>query len=73
MGYSANKDEKVRGSSNGKVVAMIKEGSVCIVTRGRLAGKKVVVKKVLDDIYVLAETEDGKEKKLNKRHLIPTG
>lgn len=52
---------------------MIKRGSVCVVTAGRHAGKTVIVTEVIDDLYVKAVGRGIKERRFNKRHLIPTG
>lgn len=52
---------------------MITVGSVCIVTAGRHAGKKIVVTGVIDDIFVKGVGKNIKERKFNKRHLLPTG
>ena len=52
---------------------MIEKGSVCIVTTGRYAGKTVVVTEVVDDVFVKAIGKGIKERRFNKRHLIPTG
>ena len=52
---------------------MIMKGSVCVVTAGRYAGKTVIVTEVIDDIFVKAVGRGIKERKFNKRHLLPTG
>ena len=52
---------------------MIVKGSVCVVTAGRYAGETVVVTEVIDDIFVKAKGRRVKERKFNKRHLLPTG
>ncbi len=52
---------------------MIKEGMECIVLRGRHAGKRVKVTKVIDDLYVMAKGDGIKERRFNKRHLLPIG
>ena len=54
-------------------MAGIKEGSVCIKTRGRNAGKKVVVVAVEKNGFVIVEGEKLKKKRCNTRHLFPTG
>ncbi len=46
------------------------KGMRVLITRGRLAGKEGVVEEEVDDIYVIVRVE-GKEKKVNRRHLIP--
>ncbi len=51
---------------------MIKEGTVCIKRAGKNAGVKVVVTKVLDENFVLVVGPGIREKRCNKRHLIPT-
>ena len=52
---------------------MIKKGSVCVVTAGRYAGRTVIVTEVLDDLFVKAVGRGIKERRFNKRHLLPTG
>ena len=52
---------------------MIVKGSVCVVTTGRYAGRTVIVTEVIDDIFVKAKGIGIKERKFNKRHLLPTG
>ncbi len=47
-------------------------GRVCVKITGRDAGRKVVIVKVLDDIYVEVVDRSGKHSKVNKRHLMPT-
>ncbi len=54
-------------------MAGIKEGSVCIKTRGRHAGKKVIVVGKEKNGFVLVEGEKLKKKRCNPRHLFPTG
>ena len=52
----------------------IKVGRVCIKTRGRDAGSKVVITKVIDDCFVQVKSDarKGKERKCSIRHLEPT-
>ncbi len=52
---------------------MIVEGSVCVVKAGRHAGETVIVTKVIDENFVMAKGRNVKERRFNKRHLIPTG
>jgi len=47
-------------------------GRVCVKITGRDAGSKVVIVKVLDDVYVEVVDRRGKHSKVNKRHLMPT-
>ncbi len=50
---------------------MIKEGTECIILKGSDAGKKVVVKKVLDNTFVEIEGERVKRRRINVRHIEP--
>ncbi|NPA86971.1 MAG: 50S ribosomal protein L14e [Candidatus Diapherotrites archaeon] len=52
---------------------MIRKGSVCVVTSGRYAGRTVIVTEVIDDLFVKAKGKGIKERRFNKRHLLPTG
>jgi ribosomal protein L14E/L6E/L27E len=52
---------------------MIVKGSVCVVTSGRHAGETVIVTEVIDENFVKAVGRPVKERKFNKRHLLPTG
>ena len=51
-------------------MAAIEPGRVCYKTRGRGAGKKVVVLE-LKDIYATVVGKTGKKEKCNIRHLFP--
>jgi large subunit ribosomal protein L14e len=52
-------------------MAAIEIGRVCIKTRGRDAGSKVVVAGEIKGSLVEIVTPDGKTKKCNIRHLLP--
>ena len=52
-------------------MAAIEVGRVCFLTRGRNAGKKVVIAEVHKD-FVIIEGEEIKRKKCNILHLFPT-
>ena len=52
---------------------MIVKGSVCVVTAGKYAGRTVIVTEVIDDVFVKAKGRGIKERRFNKRHLLPTG
>ena len=52
---------------------MMEKGSVCVVTAGKYAGRTVIVTEVIDDNFVKAKGRGIKERKFNKRHLLPTG
>lgn len=54
-------------------MAGIETGSVCIKTRGRRAGKRVVIVGIEKDGFVLIEGDKMKKKRCNPRHLFPTG
>jgi len=54
-------------------MAGIEKGSVCIKTRGRNAGKKVIVVGTEKDGFVIIEGKKMKKKRCNPRHLFPTG
>ncbi len=55
-------------------MSAIKIGRVCIKTRGRDAGEKCVVTKVIDENFVQVKSEGrkGKERRCAIRHLEPT-
>lgn len=50
-------------------------GMVCVVTRGRRTGKKVVIVDIIDDTYVLVTgpkaLNDIKRRRMNIKHLMP--
>ncbi len=50
---------------------MMDVGRVCVVRAGRNAGVRVVITEVIDDNFVRV-VGPGIEKRMNKRHLIPT-
>jgi len=51
-------------------MAAIEPGRVCYKTRGREAGKKVVVLE-LQNLYAIVVGKGGKKEKCNIRHLFP--
>ncbi|RLG70187.1 MAG: 50S ribosomal protein L14e [Candidatus Iainarchaeum archaeon] len=51
-------------------MAAIEPGRVCYKTRGREAGKKVVVLE-LQNLYATVVGKGGKKEKCNIRHLFP--
>lgn len=51
-------------------MSAIEPGRVCYKTRGREAGKKVVVLE-LQDIYATIVGKNGKKERCNIRHLFP--
>lgn len=54
-------------------MSAIKVGRVCIKTRGRDAGEKVVITKVIDENFVEIKSESRKkERRCAIRHLEPT-
>ena len=52
-------------------MAAIKTGSVCILKKGRRAGTKVTVTKVIDDSFVEVKDEKGKARRASIMHLEP--
>jgi large subunit ribosomal protein L14e len=54
-------------------MALIENGRVCIVTKGRDAGKTVTIKEVKDKNFVIIVGEEVKERRSNVRHLETTG
>ena len=50
---------------------IIENGTMCVKTNGRLAGKKGTVSKVIDNKFVELKFNNGKTKKCNVEHLIP--
>jgi large subunit ribosomal protein L14e len=54
-------------------MSAIKVGRVCIKTRGRDAGSKCVVTKVIDENFVEVKSDGRKkERRCSIRHLEPT-
>lgn len=55
-------------------MAAIQVGRVCIKTKGRDSGEKVVVTKVIDENYVMVKSPGRKkgERKCSVLHLEPT-
>jgi ribosomal protein L14E/L6E/L27E len=51
--------------------AVIQEGKHYLLTKGRRAGQKVTVSKVVDDRFVVVKTEKGAERKCSVNHLVP--
>ncbi len=47
----------------------IEVGKKAVVLRGRRAGKKVVITKLLNDTFVMAKSGHIKERKFNIKHL----
>jgi len=54
-------------------MALIEKGRVCIITKGRDAGKEVVIKEVKDKTFVTIVGENVKERRSNIKHLEPLG
>lgn len=54
-------------------MSFIHEGSHCILTKGRRAGKEVTITKVVGDSFVVVRDEKGKERKCSVMHLAPAG
>jgi len=55
-------------------MAGLEKGAVCIKTRGRSAGKKVVVLEFdKKGSFAVVEGPNGKKKRCNVMHLFPTG
>lgn len=52
-------------------MAAIPPGRICIKTRGKNAGKEVVVKRV-EKPFVIVENEKGKEQRVSLKHIEPT-
>lgn len=50
---------------------IIEIGTICVKINGRLAGKKGIVSKVIDNKFVEIKFNNGKTKKCNIVHLIP--
>lgn len=56
-------------------MAAIQVGRVCIKTKGRDSGEKVVVTKVIDENFVIVRSQSRKktpERKCAMKHLEPT-
>ena len=47
-------------------------GRVCLKTRGRMAGERVVVVELADKNFAVVDGPAQKRKKCNVRHLFPT-
>lgn len=52
-------------------MAFVNVGKHYILLKGRRAGEKVTVTKVIDDRIVVVKTEKGKERKASAIHLRP--
>jgi ribosomal protein L14E/L6E/L27E len=52
-------------------MAAIEVGKKYVKTRGRKAGKVVTITKIVDQNFVMAKDEKGKEKRANILHLEP--
>jgi ribosomal protein L14E/L6E/L27E len=50
---------------------VIQAGKHYILSKGRRAGQKVTISKVVDERYVVVKTEKGTERKCSVNHLIP--
>jgi large subunit ribosomal protein L14e len=48
---------------------LIEQGRICIVTKGKDAGKEVVIKEVIDKTFVKIVGERVKERRANIKHL----
>jgi len=53
------------------MAGVIQVGKSYSLTKGRRAGEKVTVSKIVNDGYVLVTTSKGKERKSSVNHLIP--
>ena len=63
-------------------MTLIEPGRICVITKGRDAGKEVVIKEIIDKNFVKIAGETVKERRSNIKHLeitarkvtkIPTG
>jgi len=52
-------------------MSVIGVGKAYVLKKGRRAGQKVTVTKVLDGRYVLVKGEKGKERKSSVAHILP--
>jgi len=50
-------------------MAIIEPGKTYILAKGRRAGQKATVTKIVDDRFVMVKTEKGKERKSAVSHL----
>jgi ribosomal protein L14E/L6E/L27E len=53
------------------MVGVIQVGKKYSLTKGRRAGEKVTVSKIVDERYVVVTTAKGKERKSSVNHLLP--
>jgi ribosomal protein L14E/L6E/L27E len=53
------------------MVSVIQQGKQYTLTKGRRAGEKVIVSKVVDERFVVIKTQKGKERKCSVNHLNP--
>lgn len=52
-------------------MSFMEEGVECVVTKGRRAGNKVTVKKVVGENFAVVTDDKGNERKCSVRHLMP--
>ena len=50
-------------------MSLVEPGRICIITKGRDAGKEVVIKEVIDKNFVKIAGENVKERRSNIKHL----
>ena len=54
-------------------MSLIEQGRVCVIIKGADAGEEVVIKQVVDKNFVIISGETVKERRVNLKHLEPTG
>lgn len=52
-------------------MGFMEEGAVCVLMKGRRAGTKVTVSKVVGDNFAVVKDDKGKERKCAVTHLMP--
>ena len=54
-------------------MGFMQEGVECVLMKGRRAGKKVTVKKVVGENFAVVTDDKGNERKCSVKHLMPAG
>lgn len=52
-------------------MTMMREGAVCVLTKGRRAGQTVTITKVVGEQFVVVKDGKGRERKSSVKHLMP--
>ncbi|MEW6748631.1 MAG: hypothetical protein AB1295_02910 [Candidatus Micrarchaeota archaeon] len=52
-------------------MSFMKEGAACVMMKGRRAGTKVTVTKLVGESFAVVKDDKGKERKCAVTHLMP--